>query len=56
MLVKWQKIKEISIIKLEKLFKKPKDKVFLMGRLNTQFLTTSFLLPESSPFIYFMKE
>ena len=35
MLVKWQKIKEISVIKLEKLSKKPRDKVFLTDRLNT---------------------
>ena len=35
MLVKWQKNKKIGIIKLEKLFKKPRDRIFLIGRLNT---------------------
>ena len=34
MLVKWQKIKEISVIKLEKLSKKFGDKVFLTDHLN----------------------
>jgi len=30
MLVRWQKIKGISVIKLEKLSKKPRDRMFLI--------------------------
>jgi len=32
MLVKWLKIRETDIIKLEKLSERPKDKIFLTGR------------------------
>ena len=44
MLVKWLKNKETNVIRLEKLSKKPGDKLFLIDCLNTQFPTTSFLL------------
>ena len=33
-LVKWLKISEIGIIKLERLSKRPRDKRFLIDRLN----------------------
>jgi len=55
MLIKWQNIKEINIIKPEKLFKKFRDKVFLIDHLNTQFFIISFLLPKNSLLIYLIK-
>ena len=47
MLVKWQKIKEISAIKPEKPLKKPENRMFLIGYSNMQFSIISFLLSES---------
>ena len=46
-LIKWLKIKEINIMRLEKLSKRLKNKLFLINRLNTQFPITSFLLFKS---------
>jgi len=43
-LIKWLRIKETNAIKLEKLFKKLRDKLFLTDRLNTQFPITFYLL------------
>ena len=46
---------KISVIKLEKLSKKLRDKVFLTGRLNTQSFIISVLPPKSLLFTYFIK-
>ena len=41
MLVKWLKIRETNAIKLERLSKRPRDKIFLTDHLNMQSPITS---------------
>ena len=55
MLVKWLKIRETNVIKLERLSKRPRDKIFLTGRLNTQSPITSSPPSKRLQFIYFLK-
>jgi len=45
----------LDVIRLERLSKKPKDKMFLIGYSDIQFFITTSLLLKNLPFIYFWK-